>query len=130
MGVVLSLAGHHTVFAKDGDEALELFEEAPAPLDLIITDHQMERVSGLDLVRGLRNKRFTGNIIVLTAYAGTIEEEEYKKLEVAGIMEKPFDLSELRNWLDRIHEGRLGTTDGDEPSSPPRALDFLWLEHD
>ena len=102
VGIVLALAGHHAVFAKDGDEALRLFENGEAKFDLVLTDHQMFRVSGLDLVRGLRKKGFGGEIVVLTAYAGRIEEQEYKKLEVAGIMEKPLDIAELRHWIDRI----------------------------
>jgi CheY-like chemotaxis protein len=101
--VVLQLAGHHSVFARDGDEALEIFDHSTVPFDLIITDHQMVRVSGLDLVRKLRKKGFHGQIVVLTAYAGTIEEQEYRKLEVAGIMEKPFDIAELRRWLECMH---------------------------
>lgn len=100
LGIVLALAGHHAVFAKDGDEALKLFENDGLKFSLIITDHQMFRLSGLDLVRRLREKGFTGEIVVLTAYAGKIEEEEYRKLEVAGIMEKPFDTAELRRWLE------------------------------
>jgi len=103
VGIVLALAGHHAVFAKDGDEALRLFENDETQFDLVLTDHQMFRVSGLDLVRGLRKRGFAGEIVVLTAYAGRIEEQEYKKLEVAGIMEKPLDITELRQWIDRIH---------------------------
>ncbi len=103
LGIVLALSGHHAVFAKDGDDALALFENHEINFDLIITDHQMSRVTGLDLARGLREKGYKGEIVVLTAYAGSIEEQEYKKLEVAGIMEKPFDINELRHWIDCIH---------------------------
>ncbi len=128
MSVVLQLAGHHAVFARDGDEALEIFDHTDVHFDLIITDHLMARVSGIDLVRRLRERGFTGQIVVLTAYAGTIEEEEYRKLEVAGIMEKPFDIAELRRWIECLHdcEGR----DPDDPECPPRAIDFCWLKRD
>ena len=126
LAIVLKLAGHNAVFAKDGDEALELFENAEDPFDLIITDHLMLRVSGLDLVRRLREKGFVGEIVVLTAYAGTIEEAEYRKLEVAGIMEKPFDIAELREWLQCIYECRTHPATG---QCLPRAVHFCWLRH-
>jgi CheY-like chemotaxis protein len=100
LGTVLGLAGHHVVFARDGDQALDLFENDRTRFDVIMTDHQMFRVSGLDLVRALRQKGFAGRIVVLTAYAGTTEKEEYRKLRVAGIMEKPFDVAELRQWIE------------------------------
>jgi CheY-like chemotaxis protein len=102
LGTVLALAGHHVVFAKDGDEALNLFDQDPAKFRIIITDHQMFRVSGLDLVRSLRKKGFTGSVVLLTAYAGTAEKDEYRKLEVTAIMEKPFDTAELRQWIESL----------------------------
>jgi two-component system chemotaxis response regulator CheY len=128
LAIVLQLAGHKATFAKDGDEALDLFDAATVPFDLIITDHQMVRVSGIDLVRRLREKGFHGEIVVLTAYAGTIEEEEYRKLEVAGIMEKPFDIAELREWLGCIHESREKSRAGGIQDGPPHAISFCWLK--
>jgi two-component system sensor histidine kinase EvgS len=128
LAAVLHLSGHKALFAKDGDEALEMFDHAESPFDLIITDHLMVRVSGLDLVRKLRDRGFAGEIVVLTAYAGTIEEEEYKKLEVAGIMEKPFDLAELREWLDCINGGGNPARTGEKAPGKPRAIAFCWLK--
>jgi CheY-like chemotaxis protein len=129
LGVVLKLAGHHAVFAKDGDEGLDIFEHSPEQFDLIITDHMMVRVSGLDLTRKLREKGFKGEIVVITAYAGSIEEEEYRKLEVAGIVEKPFDLAELRQWLACMHECRERTRAGLKQGCPPTQIAFCWLRH-
>ncbi len=105
-----------------------MFDAATTPFDLIITDHQMVRVSGIDLVRRLRDRGFGGEIVVLTAYAGTIEEEEYRKLEVAGIMEKPFNISELRQWLDCIHGRGAQSRTGEQPEGQPRAIAFCWLK--
>jgi CheY-like chemotaxis protein len=104
LGIVLALAGHHAVFARDGDEALKLLEDNSVKIDLVITDHMMFRVSGLDLVRGLRQKGFAGEIVVLTGYAEAAEREEYSKLGVAGILEKPFNIAELRRWLQSRRE--------------------------
>jgi CheY-like chemotaxis protein len=129
LAAVLKLSGHHASFATDGDEALALFEKAETPFDLIITDHMMVRVSGLDLVHRLRDRGFKGDIVVLTAYAPTIDEDEYRKLEVAGIMEKPFDIGELRSWLACIHDCAHGQTDSPRPVCPPRAISFCWLKH-
>jgi len=130
LAAVLKLSGHQSVFATDGDEALALYESSLFPFDLIITDHQMVRVSGLDLVHRLREKGFSGDIVVLTAYAGTIEEDEYRKLEVAGIMEKPFDITELRNWIACIHHcHEQAKSTGHRPPCPPGHLAVCWLKH-
>jgi two-component system response regulator (stage 0 sporulation protein F) len=100
LAMILKLAGHQAHFATDGDEALEMFDRAPAPFDLVITDHQMARVSGLELARGLRSKGFKRDIIVVTAYAATLDLQEYEKLDIVGIMKKPFDITELRRWVE------------------------------
>jgi CheY-like chemotaxis protein len=129
LSAVLKLSGHRAVFACDGDEALDIFEKTEVPFDLLITDHIMVRVSGLDLVHRLRERGFKGEIVVLTAYAPTIYEEEYRKLEVAGIMEKPFDIGELRSWLACIHECAQHQGDGPKPLCVNRAIAFCRLKH-
>jgi len=62
----------------------------------------MFRLSGLDLVRALREKGFGGAIVLLTGYAGTADKEEYRKMEVTAIMEKPFNTAELRQWIESL----------------------------
>ena len=119
----LKLAGHQALLAKDGDEALELFDGAQVSFDLILTDHNMPGMSGLDLVRRLRKKRFTGEIIVATGYAGSIEEQEYKRLGVAGIMEKPFHVAELRQRINCTPGCREQSWTGEKPPCP----DSCWL---
>jgi len=130
LGAVLRLTGHDSHFAVDGDEAIEMIEHAEDPFDLIITDHMMVRVSGLDLVRQLRVKGFEGEIVVLTAYAGSFEEEEYKKLEVAGIMGKPFEIAEFRLWLDCIYKSRERNRALHKIEGMPNAIHFFWLKHE
>jgi CheY-like chemotaxis protein len=130
LAAVLRLSGHEAHFAADGDEALEMFDHAENPYDLIITDHMMVRVSGLDLVRQLRERGFAGEIMVLTAYAGKFEEQEYKRLEVAGIMGKPFELAELRLWLDAIYTSRERNRVLHKIEGMPNAIHFFWLKHE
>ncbi|PYI78673.1 MAG: hypothetical protein DMF04_02405, partial [Verrucomicrobia bacterium] len=54
--------------ACDGWMALMKIAAAAQPFDVIITDHRMPRMNGLDLVRRLRVRKFAGKIIVLSAY--------------------------------------------------------------
>jgi CheY-like chemotaxis protein len=129
LGIVLALAGHHAIFAKDGDEALELVQHSHIAFDLIITDHQMERVSGPELARALRDRGFAGEIAVLTAYAGTLDEQEYQKLAVAGIMQKPFDVAELIQWIECIHGCREHASESEKATAQARGIQFCWLKH-
>jgi len=64
--VELKLAGHDAHFAADGDETIEIIDSAEIRFDLIIINHQIARLAGLDWICILEEKGFVGEIIVLT----------------------------------------------------------------
>ena len=89
------------VVAKDGQEALALV--AKEKFDVIITDHRMPRSGGLELVRKLRQRKYTGKIVVLSAHLSPENIGVYEELEVDEVVGKPFDSAELREiitWLE------------------------------
>ena len=67
----------HYIFARpryeltsacDGDDALARLSAEPDPYDVIITDDKMPHLSGVELVRKLKERGFRGKIMVLSAY--------------------------------------------------------------
>jgi DNA-binding response OmpR family regulator len=85
--------------AKNGWEALMKIGVASAPFDVIITDHRMPRVTGLELVRRLRTKNFGGKILVLSGHLTDEEISAYEELNVDMMMTKPFDFDELQDAM-------------------------------
>ncbi len=83
--------------AADGWEALIKIGAAARSFDLVITDHRMPRVGGLDLVRRLRERKFDGKILVLSAHLSDEDIRAYEELEVDMMMSKPFDFQEIQN---------------------------------
>ncbi len=89
--------------ACDAERALHCVEnDVPPPFDLIITDNNMPRMSGLDLVRRLRQENFSGKIIVLSAHLTEENCRAYTELGVDGMLPKPFDIHQLRAEVDRL----------------------------
>jgi CheY-like chemotaxis protein len=88
--------------ARDGWMALMKIGAAAEPFDVIITDHRMPRMNGLDLVRRLRVRQFTGKIIVLSAYLTKENIQAYEELEVDMMLAKPFDVGELQLAMDLL----------------------------
>ena len=88
--------------ASDGWMALMKIGAAAEPFDVIITDHRMPRMTGLDLVRRLRVRKFTGKIIVLSAYLTKENIQAYEELEVDMMLAKPFDVGELQLAMDLL----------------------------
>ena len=88
--------------AADGDEALLKVASDRPPFDVIITDNNMPRVSGLELVRRLRADNFGGKIVVLSAHLTEENRRAYTELKVDQMLAKPFDVRELREVIDRL----------------------------
>ena len=90
------------VVAKDGKEALAL--AAKGKFDVVITDHRMPRAGGLELVRKLRARNYTGKIVVLSGYLSPENIGTYEELAVDEVVSKPFDSDELRDVIAAIED--------------------------
>ena len=98
--VALAKAGYRVYEARNGQEALKLFDQHGESVDLLLTDLRMPFMGGVELARQLRTRRRTLKLLCISGYAGGTE------LEVAGdFLAKPFSRDELlakvREILDR-----------------------------
>jgi DNA-binding response OmpR family regulator len=103
----LSKAGFEVEAVPDGQAAWEtICRETPA---LLITDYQMPRMNGLELVRRVRETAATRDlpVFLLTAKGYELDENQMKQeLGVAEMIFKPFSPRELL----RCVEQQLGVT--------------------
>jgi DNA-binding response OmpR family regulator len=88
--------------ALDGETALARMADDPQPFDVVITDSNMPGVSGVELVRMLRERHFPGKIVVLSAHLSTDVRAAYLEMEVDALIEKPFSVKALRAKLDQL----------------------------
>jgi CheY-like chemotaxis protein len=88
--------------ARNGREALAQLSAAAAPYDVVITDNNMPQLSGVELVRALRERSFDGKIMVLAAHLTSENRDAFAEMKVDAILDKPFDNYELRNRLDLL----------------------------
>jgi DNA-binding response OmpR family regulator len=86
---VLSVADGFTALAKLGDTSQHY--------DAIIVDQKMPELTGLQLVDAIRQRSIPGKIIVLSAQLTSEIRAAYERLEVDAILQKPFDVDELRS---------------------------------
>ncbi len=96
--------------AQNGEEGLELFE--PGKYEIIITDINMPKVNGVEMVKAIRRKDRHQMIIVISAH----DEPHYLiDLINAGVqrfLSKPIDLTELISILNEFcveHQKRAAT---------------------
>jgi CheY-like chemotaxis protein len=102
LALILGGPGAKITNACDGRMALMKICAAAEPFDVIITDHNMPRVSGLEFVRRLRLRKFAGKIVVLSAYLTEENIRAYEELQVDMMLAKPFDVGELQLAIDLL----------------------------
>jgi two-component system, NtrC family, response regulator AtoC len=101
----LTEAGYEAEVAGDAEQALELLPRLRP--DVIFTDVRLPGMSGIDLLRRVREFDPAIPVIIMTAY-GTIEGAvEAVKLGAFDYMKKPVDLEELKLLADRARETAL-----------------------
>ena len=91
----LRKAGFDVITAQDGEEALEAsLAEHP---DLIITDFQMPRMTGVEFCKQLRRRERAHHVpvILLTARGFDVDPSEIMAADIAAVLEKPFSPREI-----------------------------------
>ncbi len=94
--IVLGRDGHKVDSVADGHLALDLVKKDLTVYDVIITDHHMPTISGLELVGHLRAINFPGKIIVFSSELSTSVDDSYRRHKVDHILPKPIFPSDLR----------------------------------
>lgn len=99
--IILKSAGYEPVEAADGDEALARLDESVA---LVISDYNMPRMNGVELIRRIRASGPNRAVPVLMV---TTESEESKKMEgkeagATGWITKPFDKERLIGTIRKV----------------------------
>jgi DNA-binding response OmpR family regulator len=94
------LQGHNPAVARSGLEGLAAIEaEAPEALFL---DLVMPGLSGVDLLREIRERHPELPIIVVTGRANNLDLTEIRELGVTDIVEKPWALKVLDEALGSL----------------------------
>ncbi len=86
-------AGWKTVVAKDGLEALEILQSSGELPDIILTDVEMPRMNGYELLAALKQTENLQKIPVIMITSRTSDKHRQKALElgVSEYLTKPFD---------------------------------------
>lgn len=97
--VLQELGIGHIDGAADGQEALERFRADGAAYDLIICDWMMPRLSGLDLLKQVRETRSDLPFLMVTALATLEAVKKALAHQVSGYIAKPFTPDQLEEKI-------------------------------
>jgi DNA-binding response OmpR family regulator len=104
---VLIRHGYEVNAAADGAAAWELLDADR--YDLLITDHNMPRLTGVELVKKLRSARMTLPVIVITGRFPSEALAQTPSLQLTAVLPKPFSLVELLKMVEAVLRAEGGT---------------------
>ncbi|RXJ58002.1 response regulator transcription factor [Candidatus Marinarcus aquaticus] len=96
----LNEQGFITTLAEDGEEALAYIENEK--FDLFIFDINVPKLSGLKLLKQVREYAITTPIIMITAYQDTEHLKKGFDFGCDDYIKKPFDLEELTQRIKNL----------------------------
>lgn len=111
---VLAYSGYQVDAAEDGAaawDALQLHD-----YDLMVTDNQMPKVTGVELIRKLQDARMNLPVIMATGTLPDAEFARHRCLQPAVTLLKPYTFDELVN---AVKEVLRATSDALQEIAPP-----------
>jgi len=93
--------------AGDGQEAIDVLGQHP--VNLVLTDINMPKMDGLQLLASLKNSSQWRNVpvVMITTEGGEAKVGEAVKLGAAGYVRKPFTADQIKEKLTGIIEPGL-----------------------
>ena len=99
---LLASRGYGVETALSAEEAIAKLGQSP--VHLVVTDLSLKKVSGMDLLRWVKQHQAETAVIVITAYGSEKIAVEAMKLGAADYLPKPFDNDELELVVERVLE--------------------------
>ncbi len=99
---ILEKLGYKVLLANGGREALEVYENNRGKIDLVILDMIMPDLSGNDVFEKMREIDPDARVLLSSGYSINGQAAEIIKKGCCGFIQKPFNLIQLSNIIDKI----------------------------
>lgn len=111
---VLTAYGYQVGTAEDGEAAWAMLQQAR--FDLLITDHQMPKVCGVELIKKVRGARMALPVIMVSGALPLEKFNEAPWLHPAAMLLKPFTMFQLLESVETVLHATRG--DLERPAAP------------
>jgi DNA-binding NtrC family response regulator len=100
----LTNRGYHVMTAQSGEEALKFLKENS--FDIVLTDLRLTGISGIDLLREIKESTPNTGTLILTAYGDVDSYIEAMNLGAFEFLNKPIKPQKLEKVINRFLEER------------------------
>ena len=97
MSFILKGLGHKVWSANNGEEAIKKYQKCKP--DLVFMDIRMPKMSGVDAIKKIKKIDNKANIVIVTAFSGDNDVIELAKADSIKIIDKPFEIAEIKKCL-------------------------------
>ena len=101
----LEQSGYSISTAKTGTEGLALFDGKE--FDLVLADLQLPDMEGIDVLRKIKEKKPSIEVIIISGHGSVTKAVEAAKAGAFHFVEKPFELDALLVLIERALERKL-----------------------
>lgn len=108
--IVLTREGYVVEAVINGQAALDRIAQEAEPFDLVITDHHMPEMNGLELIHRLRMQGYAGLLVVFSSELSASVHREYEAQGVNRILMKPIFPAGLRKELAALFAAAPATS--------------------
>ncbi len=86
--------------AEDGETTVEIVKKNK--VDLALLDMRLKNMDGLEILENIRKYNKEMKVFILTAFADPKKVDKLYELGIEGILQKPFDIFELKEKVDTV----------------------------
>jgi PAS domain S-box-containing protein len=104
--LALTPFGYHVTTEDSPEKALRLLIERPDAFDLLITDMNMPRLSGVQLAEALRQMDANLPVILITGFNKDMPSQQLEELGVVLVLHKPFTTGDLAHAVRQALAGQ------------------------
>ena len=120
---------HYATHGEDAIRAINAAREAGRPYDLILLDWKMPDLNGLETARHIRKDcPDKVPILLFTAYDWSDIEHEAMEAGIRHFLPKPFFMSNFKEVVQRMLEGRPASAQAKERRSAMKDLHILVVD--
>lgn len=121
MATLLGNEGHTVFGTQNGENALAILREKP--VDLVIADHRMQPMDGMELLRQVHQFMPHVPVLILSGYTAVNRVIEALKNGAFDFLSKPVNMNVLEDAVERaltfkkLNAGQIVNEDGDIPTT-------------
>ena len=111
--------------ARDGIEALEIYQQHGHEIGCVLLDIQMPRMNGIETFRRLKSICGNVQVIIASGYLYTANQSLIEPLKPAGYLKKPITFDDLSVMVTKCLQaaGQAGLAEETGQSPEPAAAD-------